>query len=61
MKKVKAIYIEPEDYFPEEIQKKFKIGKYADDTEFDEFLKKDGKEDYQVVLNDDSDSTSNGK
>ncbi|MBO4413572.1 MAG: hypothetical protein J5830_02580 [Clostridia bacterium] len=33
MKKVKAIYVEPADYFPKEIRKEFKLGEYAEEEE----------------------------
>lgn len=33
---VKAIYVEPEDYFPEEIRKKYKLGEYNADYDDDE-------------------------
>ncbi|MGI6178331.1 MAG: hypothetical protein ACOYJO_07790 [Eubacterium sp.] len=33
MAKRKMKYIEPADYFPEEIRKKYKIGEYADDDD----------------------------
>ena len=34
---VKTVYIEPEDYFPEEIRKKYKLGEYnTDDDDEDE-------------------------
>lgn len=33
---VKTVYIEPEDYFPEEIRKKYKLGEYNTDEDEDE-------------------------
>ena len=28
--KIKVVYLEPADYFPKEIRKKYKLGEYAD-------------------------------
>ena len=33
MRKIKAAYIEPNDYFPEEIRKKYKLGEFAESEE----------------------------
>ncbi len=33
---MKAVYVEPEDYFPEEIRKKYKLGEYNTDEDEDE-------------------------
>lgn len=30
------VYVEPDDYFPEEIQKKYGLGKYNEDVEQEE-------------------------
>ena len=31
-KKIKVAYAEPDDYFPKEIRKEFKLGEYAEDA-----------------------------
>ena len=36
-KKIKVAYAEPDDYFPEEIRKKYKLGEYAE-PENEEYL-----------------------
>ena len=33
MRKIKAAYIEPDDYFPEEIRKEYKLGEFAESEE----------------------------
>ena len=33
MRKIKAAYIEPDDYFPEEIRNKYKLGEFAESEE----------------------------
>ena len=35
-KKIECGYIEPEDYIPEEIRRKLKIGEFAEETEKDD-------------------------
>ena len=34
--KIKASYVEPEDYFPKELRKKFGLGEFNTDSEMDE-------------------------
>ena len=41
MKQVKTAYTEPVEYMPDEIQKKYKIGKYAPEPEATNQEKKD--------------------
>ena len=31
--KIKVAYVEPDDYFPKALRKKYKLGEYAEDTE----------------------------
>lgn len=52
MANVKTTYVEPADYFPKEIRKKWKLGEYAEDEKKAE-RKKENKEFRDYVKNKD--------
>ena len=50
MRKVKITYVEPADYFPKEIRKKYKLGEYAEEENESTERKKKDNDDLRKVF-----------